>query len=160
MSRLPSGNVVSYLPKADQRTWRRRLQRAYQETTYEAAKERLTGLHAELQQINRKAARSLQEGLEEHCPDHRRGPSRSTDLDTDSCRVLGKSLKTTNCIENLMGEVDGYIDDVKRWHHSPQRHQWMALAVIEAESGFRRLDGYEDLSRLQAALKEAIPDRE
>jgi hypothetical protein len=36
----------------------------------------------------------------------------------------------------------------------------MALAVIEAESGFRRLDGYEDLSRLQAALKEAIPDRE
>ena len=30
-------NVVSYLPKADQKTWRTRLQRAYQETTYEAA---------------------------------------------------------------------------------------------------------------------------
>ena len=73
---------------------------------------------------------------------------------------LGKSLKTTNCIESLTGEVDGYIDDVKRWHHSPQRHQWMALAVMEAEDGFRRLDGYEDLPRLQAALKEAIPDEE
>ena len=58
-------NVVGYLPKADQTTWRSRLQRAYQESTYEAAKRRLTDLHAELQQINRRAARSLQEGLEE-----------------------------------------------------------------------------------------------
>ena len=35
-------NVVSHLPKADQKTWRRKLQRAYEETTYEATKERLT----------------------------------------------------------------------------------------------------------------------
>ena len=57
-----------------------------------------------------------------------------------------------------MGDVAEYIDGVKRWHHSPQRHQWMALAVLEAEDGFRRLGGYEDLPRLQAALKEVIPD--
>jgi putative transposase len=61
-------NVISYLPKADQKKWRKKLQRAYQEPTYEAAKERLTGLHAELEQINRKAANSLMEGLEEHVP--------------------------------------------------------------------------------------------
>ena len=66
-------NIVSYLPKADQKTWRSRLQRAYEETTYEAAKERLTDLHAELQQINRKAARSLQEGLEDTLTLHRLG---------------------------------------------------------------------------------------
>jgi hypothetical protein len=48
-------------------------QRAYQESTYEAAKERLTDLHAELQQINRRAARSLQEGLEETLTLHRLG---------------------------------------------------------------------------------------
>jgi len=29
---------------------------------------------------------------------------------------------------------------------------------MKAEDGFRRLDGYEDLSRLKRALKEAIPD--
>jgi putative transposase len=143
-------NVVSYLPKADQKTWRSRLQRAYQETTYEAAKERLTGLHAELQQINRKAARSLQEGLEETLTLHRLG----------LFDELGKSLKTLGCIESLMGDIGKYIDGVKRWHHSPQRHQWMALAVMEAEDGFRRLDGYKDLSRLRAALKKAIPDDE
>jgi len=143
-------NILSYLSEEDQKTWRRKLQRAYQETTYEAAKERLTDLHAELQQLNRQAARSLQEGLEETLTLHRLG----------LFDELGRSLKTTNCIESLMGDVGEYIDGVKRWHHSPQRHQWMALAVLEAENGFRRLDGYEDLPRLQAALKETIPDEE
>jgi transposase-like protein len=143
-------NVVGYLPKADQKTWRSRLQRAYQETTYEAAKQRLTDLHAELQQINRTAARSLQEGLGETLTLHRLG----------LFDELGKSLKTTNCIESLMGDVDSYIDNVKRWHHSPQRHQWMAVALMEAENGFRRLDGYDDLPRLSKALKDAIPDDE
>ena len=142
-------NVVSYLPKADKKTWRSRLQRAYQESTYEAAKQRLTDLHAELQQINRRAARSLQEGLEDTLTLHRLG----------LFDKLRKSLKTTNCIESLMGDVEEYTRDVKRWHHSPQRHQWMALAVLETENGFRRLDGYEDLPRLQAALEEAISDK-
>jgi putative transposase len=59
-----------------------------------------------------------------------------------------------------MGDVGEYIDGVKRFCRSPQRHQWTALAVLEAENGFRRLDGYEDLPRLQAALKETIPDEE
>ena len=57
-----------------------------------------------------------------------------------------------------MGDVEEYTRDVKRSCRSPQRHQWMALAVLEAEEGVRRLDGYEDLPRLQAALEEAIPD--
>ena len=36
----------------------------------------------------------------------------------------------------------------------------MALAVLETESEFRRLGGYEDLLILQVALEEAIPDKE
>ncbi len=143
-------NVISYLPEADQKTWRSRLQRAYEEPGYKAAKERLTDLHAELQQTGRQAARSLQEGPEETLTLHRLG----------LFDELGKSLKTTNCIESLMGDVEEYTRDVKRFCHSPQRHQWMALAVLEAENGFRRLDGYEDLPRLQAALKEEIPDED
>jgi len=143
-------NVVSYLPKADQKEWRNKLQRAYQEPTYEAAKERLAGLHADLQQINRKAARSLQEGLEDTLTLHRLG----------LLEELGRNLKTTNGIENLMGQVQKRIGKVRRWHHSPQRHQWMALAVFEAESRMRRITGYEHLPQLQAALNDAIPDRE
>jgi len=141
-------NVVSYLPKEEQSKWRKKLQRAYREPTYEAAKERLAGLHAELQQINRKAARSLQEGLEETLTLHKLG----------LFEELGRNLKTTNGIENLMGQVQRRIGKVKRWHHSPQRHQWMALALLEAESRMRRISGYEDLPELKKALKEATSD--
>ena len=49
------------------------MQRAYQEPTYEAAKEGLLELHADLEQINRKAAASLREGLEETLTLHRLG---------------------------------------------------------------------------------------
>jgi len=143
-------NVVSYLPKADQSEWRKKLRRAYREPTYEAAKERLEGLHADLQQINRKAARSLQEGLEDTLTLHRLG----------LFEELERNLKTTNGIENLMGQVSRRIGKVRRWHHSPQRHQWMALAVLEAESRMRRITGYEHLPKLKAALNDAIPEQE
>jgi transposase-like protein len=143
-------NVVSYLPKADQKTWRHRLQRAYEEPSYERAKKRLLELKAELEPVNRRAARSLQEGLEETLTLHRLG----------LFAELGRSLKTTNCIENLNGQVGRYIGKVKRWHHSPQRHRWMALALLEAEPRMRRLTGYRYLPKLKRALQEALPDRE
>jgi len=143
-------NVVSYLPVADQSAWRKKLQRAYQEPSYEAAKERLLDLHAELQQGNRTAAASLREGLEETLTLHRLG----------LFDKLGRNLKTTNGIENLMGQVAQRIDKVKRWHHSPQRNRWMALALLEAESRMRRISGYADLPKLKAALTESIPDQE
>jgi transposase-like protein len=62
--------------------------------------------------------------------------------------------------KKLNEEGEGYTDNVKRWHHSPQRHQWMALSLLEAESGMRRLTGYRDLPKLKKALKETTPDRE
>jgi transposase-like protein len=153
-------NVVGYLPKADQKRWRHRLQRAYNaeisayEPSYDRAKKRLMDLKAELHQMNRRAARSLQEGLEETLTLHRLG----------LFEQLGRSLKTTNCIENLNGQVERYIGKVKRWHHSPQRHRWIGirqepLALLEAETRLRRLTGYRYLPKLKRALQEALPDR-
>jgi len=72
---------------------------------------------------------------------------------------VGRSLKTTTRIENLNGQVKRYLGKVKRWHHSPQRHRWMALALSEAERRMRRRTGYRHLPKLNRALKEAIPDR-
>ncbi|QXD16667.1 transposase [Rhodocaloribacter litoris] len=81
-------NVVSYLPRQDQASYRRKLQRAYQKVDYGEAKAALMEIHAELEQVNRSAARSLLEGLEETLTLHRLG----------LFEQLGKSLKTTNCI--------------------------------------------------------------
>jgi len=78
---------------------------------------------------------------------------------------LGRSLKTTNCTENLNGQVEKYIGKVKHWHHLQQRHQWVEirqdlLVLLEDKSRMRRLVGYRRLPKLKQALKNAIPNRE
>ena len=66
-------NVVQHLPKGEQATWRRRLQRAYQRPTYAEARAALKRLQTELEDRNQSAARSLAEGLEETLTLHRLG---------------------------------------------------------------------------------------
>jgi len=139
-------NIVGYLPKADRKKWRRKLRRAYREPTYKEAKSALKDLHAELQQVNRSAARSLQEGLEQTLTLHRLGVFEE----------VGRSLKTTNAIENLNSLVGEYIGNVKRWHHSKQRARWFALGLLEAEQRMNRIAGYEDLPRLRDALQNEL----
>ena len=58
-------NVISYLPRAEQKGWRQRLQRAYQRPTYEEAVQDLEALRQELAGVNQSAAASLDEGFEE-----------------------------------------------------------------------------------------------
>jgi transposase-like protein len=48
-------NVVSYLPKSQQVTWRKKLQRAYEQPTYEKAKAAFNRIKAELKLINESA---------------------------------------------------------------------------------------------------------
>jgi len=139
-------NIVGHLPKSDRKKWRRKLRRAYQNPTYEEAKAALEELHAEIQQINRSAARSLQEGLEETLTLHRLGVFDE----------VGRSLKTTNAIENLNSLVEDYIGNVKRWHHSEQRARWFALGLLEAEQRMNRIAGHEDLPKLRDALQREL----
>jgi len=139
-------NIVGHLPKSDRRTWRRKLRHAYQVPTYEGAKAALKELHEELQQINRSAARSLQEGLEETLTLHRLGVYEE----------VGRTLRSTNAIENLNSLVEDYIGRVKRWHHSEQRARWFALGLLEAEQRMDRIDGYEQLPKLREALQREL----
>lgn len=139
-------NIVGYLPKSDRKTWRSKLRRAYRKPTYEEARAALTDLRAELQDINRSAARSLQEGLEETLTLHRLGVFEE----------VGRSLKTTNAIENLNSLVEEYIGNVKRWHHSEQRARWFALGLLEAEQRMNRIAGHKDLPKLRKALQREL----
>ena len=58
-------NVVDYLPKSQRATWREKLQRTYEEPTYEGAKRALQRVKKELSLVNESAVRSLEEGLEQ-----------------------------------------------------------------------------------------------
>ena len=56
-------NVVSYLPQSQRPRIRRKLQKAYDHDTYEAAKAALNALKPELRLMNASALASLEEGL-------------------------------------------------------------------------------------------------
>jgi len=136
-------NVVGYLPKTMQVSMRRKLQGAYQELTYEKAKEKLLKIRKELQLINQSAVNSLDEGLEETLTLHRLG----------LFRELGISFKTTNCIESLMALVGQRTDKVDYWRNSYQKHRWLGAALLDIEPRLRKVKGYRDLPQLRIAIQ-------
>lgn len=145
-------NVVSYLPKEQQEAFRRRLQKAYQQPTYEGAKEALRRIKRELSLINESAVRSLEEGLEETLTLHRLG----------LFEELGRSLKTTNCIESLMALIGQRTDKVDYWRNSNQKQRWLATALLDIEPRLNKIKGYRYLPVLREALQRelGIPTQE
>lgn len=141
-------NVVSYLDKENQDRFRCKLQAAYEQPTYEKAKNRLEAIKRELRLINESAVASLEEGFEETLTLHRLG------LFTK----LGESFKTTNCIENVNKLLATKTDRVDRWHHSNQRQRWVATAMLEIEPRLRKVRGHKFLGELRSAMK-ALADK-
>ena len=92
-------NVVSHLAKSELAAWRQRLQRAYNRPEYDEALTALKTLQGELDERNQSAARSLTEGLDETLTLHRLG----------LYEVLGRSLKTTNCLESVNALVEDAV---------------------------------------------------
>ena len=96
-----------------------------------------------MRKINRSAARSLEEGLEETLTLHRLG----------LVEQLGVSFTTTNLIENLNSQLKKYIGRVKNWMNSDMRSRWMATALLQIQRRMRRVNNYENLYLLRTALK-------
>ena len=139
-------NVVSYLAKGEQTVWRQRLQRAYNRPDYDEALGALETLHGELDERNQSAADSLAEGLDETLTLHRLGVY----------GMLGRSLKTTNCLESVNALVEERCAKVDHWQSSSQRHRWLATALLDIEPRLRRVRGYRHLPSLRAALKREL----
>ena len=132
-------NVVRYLSKTEQAVWRKRLQRAYERPEYNEAR-------AALEERNQSAAASLEEGLEETLTLHRLGVY----------GVLGRSLKTTNCLESVNALVEERCAKVDHWKNSSQRQRWLATALIDIEPRLRKVIGYRHLPQLREALKREL----
>jgi transposase-like protein len=139
-------NVVSYLSKSEQSLWRRRLQRAYNRPNHKEALASIEQLHAELEQRNQSAAASLREGLGETLTLHRLGVY----------GVLGRSLKTTNCLESVNALVEERCAKVDHWKNSSQRQRWLATALVDIEPRLRKVKGYRHLPKLREALKREL----
>lgn len=139
-------NVISYLRENEKDIYRGKLQRAYNEPDYEVAKRRILEIRDELKKINRSAANSLNEGLEETLTIHRLG----------LVEILGRSFTTTNLIENLNSQLVKYIRKVKRWINPEMKSRWVAVALLEIETKMRRINNYDKLHLLRTAIKSEL----
>ena len=143
-------NVLDYLPKGQQATWRRRLQVAYERPSYAEAKAALLRCRQELRLVNESAVKSLDEGFEETLTLHRLGVF----------GALGTSLKTTNCLESINALVGQRTAKVDRWTNSSQKQRWLAAGLLDIEPRLRRIRGYRSLPLLRAALQAEIRGKE
>lgn len=139
-------NVVSYLPKNEQSQLRRRLQRAYERPTYKEAKKALDRIRKDLDGDNQSAVGSLDEGLEETLTLHRLG----------LFAKLGRSFKTTNCIETLNSMAEDLCGKVHRWNNSNQKQRWLASALRDIEPRLNRVQGHKQLPALRNALAQEL----
>jgi putative transposase len=118
------------------------LQAAYDRPTYKEARELLLRLRSDLEEINQSAARSLDEGFEETLTLHRLG----------IFGVLGRSLKTTNCLESINSMAEERCGKVDYWKNSSQKHRWFAAALLDIEPRLRKIMGYRHLPKLRDAI--------
>lgn len=139
-------NVLAYLPERHRATFRRKLQAAYEQPTYDAAKRALAKVRAELTLLNVSAVASLDEGFEETLTLHRLG----------LFDELGVSLKTTNILESIHARVESRTARVDHWRNSEQKQRWLATALLDLEPQLRRIKNYRSLPLLRDALKRHV----
>lgn len=139
-------NVLSYLNEMNKELYKKKLNSAYNAESYEDAKKELMAVYNELININKNAANSLLEGLEETLTLHR-------------LKLIGKfkqSFSTTNVIENLNSQIAKYTRKVKYWKTSDQRLRWVASALMEAEQRMRRVANFSELHILKNVIKNEV----
>jgi putative transposase len=109
-----------------------------------AALEALREIEQFLKPINAEAYKSLLEAGEDLLALHR----------LNVPNTLHRTLLSTNAIENSFLNTRRKLGRVTRFRaETDQAARWLAYALLEAEKGFHRISGYQDLPALVAALR-------
>lgn len=139
-------NVLEHLPE-DRRSWvKANLVRAWKSEDVEKARSALKRLISSLEEDHPGAAASLQEGLSETL----------TLLELGLGDGLRRTLRSTNPIENLNATMERSCKRVCRWKNASMARRWAVSAALEAEAGFRRIRGHEEMPQLMTALERRI----
>lgn len=136
-------NVLAHLPKKLHASVGKAIRDAYRSPSKAIAKRRLLQLVARFESTHTGAAASLKEGLDETL----------TLKDLGLSEALERTLSTTNPIENLNGTIRRIQRRVRRWRDASMIRRWVALGILEAEKGFRKLRGHKSMPKLVAALR-------
>jgi putative transposase len=140
-------NVVEHLPREKQRQAIWRLRAAWDKKDPKEAEKELRKIAQWLDAFSPMAARSLKEGLEETLTLQTLGINSK----------LGCILSSTNVIESCFARVEHWTRRVKQWRDPAMVLRWSASALLIAEKGFRRFNGYEQFTALEEALKDLQP---
>lgn len=143
-------NILKYLPKGVQGTFKAKLQKAYRQEDYSDAKAAFHTIKKELRLINESAISSLEEGFEETLTVQR----------LNIHPELRRSFTTTNMIESINALVGQRTDKVDYWKNSNQKQRWVSTALLDVETRLNRVTGYRYLQELRHALQREILRRE
>lgn len=136
-------NVADALPERLRGTIRNAMNQAYATRDSKRARYLREALARRLEHQHPGAAASLREGLEET----------PTMMRLEWPGNLERVLSSTNLIENLFSRVREIGRRVKRWQNRTMVLRWTAAGVLEAQRGFRKLDGFRAMPILVAALR-------
>jgi putative transposase len=136
-------NVLDHLPERDRPAVKARLRRAWKDTNYQSALDQLITLALELDHAHPGAAASLREGMEETLTVTRLG-------------ITGKlklTLQSTNPCESMISTVRVIHRNVKHWRNGEMCLRWTAAGMLEAETRFRKVEGYRGLATLAVKIE-------
>jgi transposase-like protein len=138
-------NVQSHLPLSEQANVGLAISRAYMEFDYSKALRQLNAIADSLETRYPSAAASMREGLEDTLTVHRLGMP----------GLLRKTLSNTNALESANSVAASVVRRISKWRDGEMVLRHMAAGFLEAERGFRRVQGYKELPQLVAALYNA-----
>jgi putative transposase len=142
-------NVLDHLPERDRQAAKARLRQAWKETDHDQALAQLNGLALELDRDHPGAAASLREGMEETLTITRLG-------------ITGKlklTLQSTNPCESMISTVRVIHRNVKNWSSGDMCLRWTAAGMLEAETRFRKVEGYRGLATLAVKIETDLTRR-
>ena len=126
------------------------MRRAWAETDHDRALEQLQRLATELDHTHPGAAASLREGMEETLTVTRLG-------------ITGKlklTLQSTNPCESMISTVRVIHRNVKNWSSGDMCLRWTAAGMLEAETRFRKVQGYRGLANLAVKIEHDLLRRQ
>ncbi len=137
------------LPERDREAVKSRLRQAWKDTDHDRALEQLNTLALELDHAHPGAAASLREGIAETLTVTRLG-------------ITGKlklTLQSTNPIESMISTVRVIHRNVKHWSSGEMCLRWTAAGMLEAETRFRKVQGYRGLAHIAIAIERDLTRR-
>lgn len=141
-------NVKDHLPESRRAYVARQMRDAYNSASASTAKKRLLQLASWLESNGEdSAAASLREGLDETL----------TVLRLNLSKTLCRTFSTTNAIENMNGTLRRISRNVKRWKGDSMIRRWFALGIAEAQRGFRRVKGHQQIGALVDVMRSKTP---